>query len=226
MKISIIIPVYNEEKTVAEIIRKVKAVSYPHQTEIIVINDGSTDNSTKILSKIKDIILLDNKKNRGKGYSLRRGFQKAKGDIIIIQDADLEYNPLDHLKLLSYLKKSGVDAVYGSRFLSKNHKPRYTIFYYGNIFLSFLTKILYGKKITDMETCYKVFRRSVLNKINLTSQKFDFEPEITCKLIKKGFNIEEVPISYRSRSYIEGKKIGAKDGLQAIYTLLKYRFTD
>jgi glycosyltransferase involved in cell wall biosynthesis len=189
MKFSIVIPVFNEEKTVNEIIRKVKTVKYPGTSEIIVIDDGSTDKSMKILKKVDGIILLKNKKNKGKGYSLRKGFLRAKGEIILIQDADLEYKPEEHLKLIELFKDKRIDVVYGSRFLKGNHKPKYTIFYWGNIFLSLLTRFLYRANITDMETCYKAFKKSVLKKINLTANRFDFEPEITCKLLKIGVRI-------------------------------------
>lgn len=225
MKFSIIIPVYNEQKTVREIINKVKKVPYPGVREIIVINDGSTDKSAQVIKSIPKIIFINFQKNRGKGFALRAGFKKAKGEIVLIQDADLEYDPSDHLKLISFLQKQDVDVVYGSRFLKK-HKPRYTIFYFGNISLSFLTRVLYQKDISDMETCYKAFRKNVLAKISLTEDRFGFEPEITCKLLKRGFKILEVPISYKSRSYQEGKKIGIKDGLRAIYLLVKFRFSD
>lgn len=225
MKFSIIIPVYNEQKTVRQIINKVKKVPYPGVREIIVVNDGSTDKSAQVIKSIPKIIFINFQKNRGKGFALRAGFKKAKGEIVLIQDADLEYDPSDHLKLISFLQKQEVDVVYGSRFLKK-HKPRYTIFYFGNIFLSFLTRVLYQEHISDMETCYKAFRKNVLAKISLMEDRFGFEPEITCKLLKRGFKILEVPISYKSRSYQEGKKIGIKDGLRAIYLLVKFRFSD
>ncbi len=226
MKISIIVPVFNEEKTVEEIINRVKKVKYPHTTEIIVVNDGSTDGTQKILKNIRGIILVDNKHNRGKGFSLRAGFKRAGGDIILIQDADLEYNPQEHLKLLDVLKDPKINVVYGSRFLKKTHKPRYTVFYFGNILLSLLTKILFLKNITDMETCYKAFKKGVIKNVKLTEDRFGFEPEITCKIYKLGFDIVEIPISYNSRSYNEGKKINFIDGLRALYILFKYRFTN
>lgn len=226
MKFSVIIPVFNEERTVNRLINKVKKVKYPGTREIVVVNDGSTDNTLKILNGQKGITLINNPKNKGKGYSLRVALKKAKGEIIIIQDADLEYNPQEHLKLISKLKENHLVVVYGSRFLEKNHHPRYTLFYFGNIFLSLVTKVLYQKKVTDMETCYKAFKKSALKNIKLSEDRFGFEPEITCKFIKKGYEIAEVPISYKSRSYKEGKKIGVADGLRALYILLKYRITN
>ena len=225
-KISIIIPVYNEQNTVKQIIQKLKQVEYPSPHEIIVIDDGSTDKTQEILKSLHNIKLLVNNRNSGKGFSLRRGFREAKGDIIIIQDADLEYNPKDHLKLISLLNEDFIDVVYGSRFISGHHKPRYSLFYLGNIFLSYLTKILFSRNITDMETCYKSFKAKVVKNLNLTENRFGIEPEITCKIIKKGYNIIEVPISYKSRSYEQGKKIGIKDGIRAIYLLFKFRLTD
>lgn len=221
---SIVIPAYNEEKTIREVIKQVKNVPYPGKVEIIVVDDCSTDKTGRYLAKISQIIKIKNPKNKGKGYSLREGFIKARGEIIIIQDADLEYDPNDHLNLIAKIKGTGVDVVYGSRFLNPNHKPKYLLFYGGNLFLSFLTKILYRREITDMETCYKCFRSEVLKGIKLEEDRFGFEPEITCKLLKRGINIVEIPISYKSRGYSEGKKIGMKDGLRAIYILLKYAF--
>lgn len=226
MKYSIIIPIYNEAATVDKIINKVKKVKYGDKTEIIVVNDGSNDQSLDILNKISDISIISYKINRGKGFALRKGFKKAKGKIILIQDGDLEYDPQDHLKLTQLLEKSFVNVVYGSRFILSNHKPRYSLFYFGNIFLSYLTKILFNRNITDMETCYKAFKRKILNDMKLTEDRFGFEPEITAKLLKKNTNIIEVPIKYKSRSFEEGKKIGLKDGFQAIFILLKIRFTN
>jgi len=224
VKFSIVIPVFNEEKTINLLLDKVKKVKYPGAREVIVVNDGSTDGTQKILNSQKGIVLMKNTRNMGKGYAVRRAFSKAKGQIIIIQDADLEYDPEEHLKLLSKLACSDLSVVYGSRFLKKNHKPRYTLFYLGNIFLSFLTKALYFENITDMETCYKAFKKNTIRNIKLSENRFGFEAEITCKLIKNGYKITEVPIHYKSRSYKEGKKIGIKDGLRALYIILKYRF--
>ncbi len=223
MKCSIIIPVYNEEKTVAQVIKNVKAVRHPFDKEIIVINDGSQDTSAKIIKSIKDIVYLENNVNRGKGFSIRKGIKKATGDIILIHDADLEYDPREHIKILNLFRDKKVNVVYGSRFLNKSHHARYHLFYLGNIGLSFITKVLFRHNISDMETCYKAFKKDVLKNIKLQEDRFGFEPEITCKLIKRGFKIIEVPISYKSRSYGEGKKIGIKDGLRAIFILLKYR---
>lgn len=226
MKCSIIIPVYNEEETVNAVIESVKEVKHPMDREIIVINDGSSDSSANILRKISGIKYFENSKNKGKGYTIRKGIASASGDVILIHDADFEYNPQEHIKILDLFKNKEIDVVYGSRFLAKSHHPRYMLFYLGNIFLSFITKVLFWHNITDMETCYKAFRKSALVGIKLTEDRFGFEPEITCKFIKKGLKIKEVPITYRSRSYGEGKKIGIKDGIRAVFVLVKYRFVN
>lgn len=226
MKFSIVIPAYNEEATVEKVVNLVRAVKYPGSYEIIMVDDCSVDQTAQKIKKIDGVVKIFNKKNRGKGYCLREGFKKASGDIILIQDADLEYKPQEHLRLISRINKGDCDVVYGSRFINPKHKPKYKLFYFGNLFLSLLTRVLYGKNITDVETCYKVFKKTVLSKISLTADRFDFEPEITCKLLNAGFKIVEVPISYKSRGYDEGKKIGIGDGVLAIYLLFKYRFFD
>jgi len=231
-KITIIVPVYNEERTVSKILDKIGKINFKFRNrkigkEILIINDGSSDGSEKI---IKDYIKNNGKefryikkKNEGKGSALRLGFKSATGDIITIQDADLEYNPEDFKRLIIPIIEGKESVVYGSRFLGE-HNPRYRIYFWGNKFLTLLTKVLYGAKITDMETCYKVFKSDVIKSINLTSNKFDIEPEITSKILRKGINIMEMPISYSPRSIEEGKKIGWRDGLKAIYVLLKNRF--
>lgn len=227
MKISIIMPVYNERKTIEKILKIVRNVKLTLEKEIIVVDDGSTDGTSDILKKIKDtsIKIIFHKKNFGKGMAVRTGLKHSTGDIIIIQDADLEYDPRDYSKLIKPILEKKTNVVYGSRFLKKP-KPRYLFYYFGNILLSIFTNILYGTKITDMETCYKVFTKGVIKNIKLRAKRFDFEPEITAKIAKNGYKIYEVPIKYCSRSYKHGKKITWKDGLKAIYYLLKYRFVD
>ncbi len=223
--ISIIIPVYNEVGTIDTLLHRVLAVPLSGwKKDIIVVDDGSTDGTAKkllIWKKYCTIILQ--KKNQGKGAALRRGFEKAKGDIILIQDADLEYNPTDYPQLLSPFENSQVNVVYGSRFLGPHLSTMY-IYAQGNKFVTWITDILFNTNITDMETGYKVFRRQVLNRISLSANRFDFEPEFTAKALKAGYQIYEVPISYYGRKFEEGKKLTWKDGVTALITLLRCRF--
>ena len=230
-KLSIVIPVYNEEKTITEIIKKVQAVRILGiEKEIIIVNDCSKDSSDKIIKnlirKYKNIKYFNHEVNKGKGAALRTGFLHATGDYVVIQDADLEYNPEDFKRLIIPIKDKKADAVYGSRMLGKIEGFQITSHYYGNLFLSFITGLLYNNKITDMETCYKMMKREVIKNLNLKSNSFDIEPEITAKIIKKGYKIIEIPINYKSRSFLEGKKIHWDDGLFALWTLVKYRFLD
>ena len=220
--VSVIIPVYNEEKSLALIIEKVRNVNLEKQ--IIVVNDGSTDGTKKVLANTKGIdVIHDSPTNKGKGFSIRRGLEYAKGEIIIIQDADLELDPQEYPKLIAPIVNNEAMVVYGSRFLSrKNRMPLIT--FLANSFLSFLTSMLFGSKITDMETCYKIFHASLIPRLNLKSDRFEIEPEITAKFLKMGQKIHELPITYIPRSSKEGKKIKFKDGLAAIYTLIKCRF--
>lgn len=241
MKLSIVIPVYNEEKTLRELVQKVEAVELRDlnfrliEKEIILVDDCSKDNSRIFLDQLRKekgykVILLE--KNGGKGRALITGFGQVTGDIILIQDADLEYDPTDYPKLLSPILDKESEVVYGSRFKSKKghlkDKPLiYFVHAIGNNILTQITNILFFSKLTDMETCYKVFTRNALVKIGkLKSKRFDFEPEITAKFLKRGFKIEEVPINYYSRDFEEGKKITWRDGLRALYYLLKYRLID
>lgn len=229
MKISIIIPAYNERKTILEILRRLEAVSFSHlniDKEIIIIDDGSTDGTREILKSLIGcqylrVIFLS--RNQGKGAALRRGFQEAKGEIITIQDADLEYNPEDLPNLIQPILKGRTKIVYGSRFSIK-HKPRRQIFYLGNQLLTFLFWFFYGKTISDPWTCYKVFRRDLLKNLNLKSNGFELEIELTAKFLRSGYQILELPISYQSRTYAEGKKIRLRDGFKAIWTVIKYRY--
>ncbi len=226
MRLSIIIPAYNEEKTIKKILSKVRRTNIGNiEKEIIVIDDGSKDKTKEILSKEKNIVKIFQRKNYGKGWAIRTGLKRTTGDIIIIQDADMEYDPNEYGRLLKPILKKKTKVVYGSRFLRK-HKAKYKMYYLGNRILSLVTKILYTREITDMETCYKVFKKDVIKNIKLKSKKFDFEPEITAKIIKRGYKIIEVPIWYQCRDFKEGKKITWKDGLKAMWSLLKYRFVD
>ncbi len=231
MKISIIVPVYNEEKTISRILDKLGSVNLGIKKEIIIINDGSKDKSAEIIRKyIRD---KDSKReykfltkvNGGKGSAIKKGISLCKGDIITIQDADLEYNPEDYKKLIKPILNKEALVVYGSRFL-KPHKPMYRIYFLGNKLLTLLTKVLYGSKITDMETCYKVFRADVIKNLKIKSNQFDMEPEITARILKQRIRIKEVPISYNPRSVEEGKKINWRDGIQAIWTLIYWKFKD
>ena len=231
MKLSIVIPAYDEEKTILEVIKKVKKVRLNNITkEIIIVDDFSEDNTRRILSKINDsnIKLFLHKKNMGKGAAIRTGLKYATGDIILIQDADLEYDPVEYGKLLNPIMENKTKVVYGSRLdaIKRNLKKMYKLHYFGNLFLTIMTNILYGAKISDMETGYKVFKREVIEDIKLKAKRFDFEPEITAKILKKGYRIKEVPINFMGRKFNEGKKITWVDGIKALYYLIKYRFID
>ena len=230
-KLSIIIPVYNEEKTILEIISKViKAKAFNFRKEIIIVDDSSTDKTKDKLKSLKDksIKIFYHGKNMGKGAAIKTGLQNFTGDIVLIQDADLEYDPSDYEKLLKPIIDKKTSVVYGSRFevIRKNLSKMYKLHYLGNLFLTFLTNILYGVKITDMETGYKVFKRDAIKNISLKAKSFDFEPEITAKILKKGCKIYEVQINFHGRKFDEGKKITWIDGIKAVYYLVKYRFMD
>ena len=229
MKLSILIPVYNEEETLQDILNKVDSVDLKDiEREVVIVDDGSTDKSRDILRTLaKKYKIIFHKKNSGKGAAIRTAIKNATGDVLVIQDADLEYNPEDHVKQLELIK-NGADVVYGSRFLgqTKEELKAMKSHYYGNKLLTSLTNILFGCKLTDMETCYKMFKKDVLKGVRLRARGFDLEPEITSKICKRGFKIKEVPISYNYRTFDEGKKITKIDGLKALYYLLKYRFTN
>lgn len=226
MKLSIVIPVYNEKDTLEKIVDLVRSVSGIDK-EIIIVDDGSTDGSIDIIKRIEerypDIKTVIKGENRGKGHTLKVGFKESTGDYVIIQDADLEYNPQDYRKLLQALEEDKVDVVYGSRF-SGNYEKMTTLHYFGNKLLTLLTNLFYGVALTDMETCYKLIPGDFARNVNIKSDSFDFEPEITAKILKSGLKIKEVPISYSGRAFSEGKKITWRDGFKAIYTLIKFRF--
>lgn len=238
MKLSIIIPVYNEEKTIEQILERVAKVKVPNGIgkEIIVVDDGSTDKTKKVLSESQipnpKFQILKHQKNQGKGAAVRSGLKVATGDFVIIQDADLEYNPKDYEKLLAPVIQDNIQVVYGTRLVnyplkfSGKNKTVMPVHLIANRFLTALTNLLYGSHLTDMETCYKLFNRQVLKNISIKSNRFDFEPEITAKILKQKIPIIEVPIKVKPRTYKEGKKISWIDGLVAIWTLFKYKFTD
>ncbi|NLX09109.1 MAG: glycosyltransferase family 2 protein [Chloroflexi bacterium] len=227
MKLSVIIPCYNEKNTIAEIVRRVRAVELA--SEIIVVDDGSTDGTREVLAEIEpgdDLKIFCHDHNQGKGAAVRTGFQAASGDVLLIQDADLEYDPRDYPVLLRPIEEGISPVVYGSRFLGG---PRKAMFFWNmvaNRTLTFVTNILYNSILSDMETCYKVFRAEVVRGIPLRSRRFDFEPEVTAKVLKRGYRIYEVPISYNGREWSEGKKISWRDGVIALWTLFRYRFTE
>lgn len=226
-KITILIPVFNEVNTLSEILKKVEEADFCGlEKEIILIDDYSTD-GTRDLYKNYNYKVLYHEYNQGKGAALRTGFKEASGDIIVIQDADLEYDPKDYKPLIELLLEGKADVCYGSR-LSGGKPSRSFMFHHllGNKFLSLLTNILYGSTLTDMETCYKAFKKDFIKDIEIKSNRFDFEPEITAKVLKRGARLFEVPISYYGREFAEGKKITWRDGIHAIIALVKFRFTD
>ena len=223
-KLSVIIPVYNERNTVAEAIRRSRSVEIPLDREIVVVDDGSSDGTTQILSQLQDstVRVVFHDVNRGKGAAIRTGLTHVTGDLVLIQDADLEYDPEDWPKLLAPVLKGKARVVYGSRFTGERRNMMFW-HWVGNRFLSLVTNALYNTTLSDMETCYKLFDRKVLSGITIKSNRFDFEPEITAKVLRRGYRIYEVPISYAGREYHEGKKITWKDGFRALYTLIRYR---
>ena len=228
MKLSVVIPVYNEKNTIEEIISRVQAVDVGIKKEIILVDDCSNDGTREILEKLTqdNIKVYFHSKNQGKGASLQTGFSNVEGDIILIQDADLEYDPREYSKLLEPILDGRADAVYGSRFFGGPHRVLFFWHYVGNKILTTLSNITSNLNLTDMETCYKVFKREILDKITLKSKRFGIEPEITIKLAKMKCRIYEVPISYSGRDYSEGKKIGWKNGVSAIFHIFKYKFFD
>ena len=224
--LSVVMPVFNERHTIDEIIGRVLAV--PMRIELIVVDDCSTDGTRDMLVALQqqyNFRLLLQERNQGKGSALRRGFQAVTGDIVVVQDADLEYSPEEFPELTDFIVQGRADVVYGSRFLGRHRVFLFT-HYLGNVALTFLTNILYNTMLTDMETCYKAMRREVLQGLDLQSNGFGIEPEMTAKIFKRGYRVYEVPITYDGRSYEEGKKIGWKDGVVALWVLLRYRFMD
>jgi len=224
--LSVLVPVYNERSTIGEVIRRIRSVDVPLEVEIVVVNDGSSDGTDKVLATLEDstVRVFNHAQNQGKGAALRTGLEAATGDLIIIQDADLEYDPEDWIKLLDPIMKHKAFVVYGSRFTGER-KNMLLLHWIGNRFLSLVTNVLYATTLSDMETCYKCFDRRVIEPVHIISNRFDFEPEITAKVLRQGFRIYEVPISYAGREFDEGKKITWKDGFAALKALIKFRFT-
>ncbi len=228
-KVSIIIPVYNEKETLTALLEKVEQAKFAGlEKEIIITDDASTDGTIDIIRQLdKPYKKLFHKKNQGKGAAIRTAIKEATGDFIVIQDADLEYLPDDYDNILPLLINDKADVVYGSRFIIKSNLKNFILKNkLANKFLTLLTNVLYGAEITDMETCYKAFKREFIQNITIRANRFDFEPEITAKILKKGARIKEVPINYIARGHNDGKKINWKDGIHAIITLIKYRFID
>lgn len=226
-RLSVVIPVFNERNSLPDLLARVEAVDL--SKEIILVDDGSTDGTRELLDRYRDregyqVILQP--KNQGKGAALREGFRHARGEVVVIQDADLEYNPAEYPRLIQPILDDLADVVYGSRFAGSPRRVLYFWHSVGNKFLTLVSNMLTDINLTDMETCYKVFRRDIIQKMPLKSQRFGFEPEITVKVAKAGYRIYEVPISYSGRTYAEGKKIGWKDGVEALWTLFYFRFLD
>ena len=232
MKLSVCMPVYNEVGTVEEIVRRVIEADAGLAKELIIVDDGSTDGTREVLEGLKarfareDIKIFYQKRNQGKGAAVRKAFAQASGDILVIQDADLEYDPADIKSLLQPILDGKADVVYGSRFLGGPHRVLLFWHYVGNKFLTTLANALYNINLSDMETCYKAFKKEVVDSLTIRQNRFGIEPELTAKVAKRGFRLYEVPISYSGRGYEEGKKITWKDGFRALWVLFKYRFKD
>ena len=228
-KLSVVVPVFNERNTLVELLRRVRSVDLPGdiEREIVVVDDGSSDGTRDVLNQLSDstvrVVLHD--ANQGKGAALRTGFAHATGDYVLVQDADLEYDPHDWPRLLDPVLRGKARVVYGSRFTGER-RNMLLLHWIGNRFLSLVTNVLYNTTLSDMETCYKLLDRRLLDELTLRSKRFEIEPELTAKLLKRGVRIYEVPISYAGREYEEGKKITWRDGFIALRTLVKYRFTD
>jgi glycosyltransferase involved in cell wall biosynthesis len=227
MNLSVIIPVYNEKNTINDVVRRVIATNLT--SEIVIVDDGSKDGTREILSQLDGndgVRVILHEKNAGKGAAVRTGLQNAKGDILLIQDADMEYDPREYAGLLKPIEEGLADVVYGSRFLGAPHRAILFWNMVANKLLTLMTNILYNNILTDMETGYKVFKREVVEDMPLRANRFDFEPEFTAKILKRNVRVYEVPIAFNPREYADGKKIGVWDAFEAVWALIKYRFTD
>lgn len=227
MKLTVVMPVYNEKDTIREIVSRVLAMD--EVFELLVVDDGSTDGTRDILSEfsaLDRVRVILKEKNEGKGSAVVRGFREARGDLVVIQDADLEYDPKHYSVLLEPIRQGLADVVYGSRFLGEARRPILFWNMVANKILTLVTNVLYNTILTDMETGYKMFRREVIEDMEIHARRFDFEPEVTAKLLKRKVRLFEVPIAFNPRDYTEGKKIGLWDGVEAMWTLIKYRFVD
>jgi len=225
-RLSVVIPVYNEKATILDIIERVRATGLVH--EIVVVDDGSTDGTRDVLAPLTlpDVRVITHEKNAGKGAALKTGFAAVTGDIVVIQDADLEYDPREYPILMAPIVEGRADVVYGTRFAGGAHRVLYFWHYLGNRLLTLLSNMLTNLNLTDMETCYKVFKADVIKKIDIKSKRFGVEPELTAKVARLRCRIYEVPISYHGRDYSEGKKIGWRDGMAALWHILKFHFSD
>lgn len=226
-QLSIVMPVYNEQATIGQVIARLLAIEIPK--EVIVVDDGSTDGTREILEKLKEVpelrIVLK-EQNAGKGAAVRTGFNCASGDIVLVQDADLEYDPRDIPKLLEPILDGICDVVYGSRFLENRHRGSSFIHRFGNRLLTRFSNLTTGLRLTDMETCYKAFRRQVISDLPMRQNRFGFEPEVTAKIARRGYSVYELPIRYNARDWDAGKKIGMKDGFEALFCILRYAWFD
>jgi glycosyltransferase involved in cell wall biosynthesis len=225
--LSVIVPVFDERNTVAEIVRRMRAVDIPLEREFVLVDDGSTDGTRDVLNQLTDstVRVVYHEGNKGKGAAIRTGLEQVTGDLVLVQDADLEYDPNDWPKLIAPILNGKATVVYGSRFTGERRNMLF-LHWVGNRFLSLVTNVLYNTTLSDMETCYKLFDRRVLANMRLRSSRFEFEPEVTAKVLKQGVRIYEVPISYAGREPDEGKKITWLDGFTALWALVKYRFVD
>ena len=232
MLVSVVMPVYNERVTIEQIVRRVFEAPIPHQIELIVVDDGSTDGTRELYPKLreqyadKQLIIVEQPVNRGKGAALRNGFDRATGEVVLVQDADLEYTPQDYPKLLRPIELGKADVVYGSRFIGQEHRVLLFWHYVGNKLLTVLSNAFTNLNLTDMETCYKAFRREVISQLRLRQNGFGFEPEVTAKVARGRWRIYEVAITYDGRDYSQGKKITWTDGVKAFYCIIRYHLMD